>query len=135
MVLKSFGVILQKKEQTRETLSTSKCIDLCISFKKIEVETLKYKSCDHYAWSFHIFLWQSPSMIMSIKLAIFPVFLKKIIMIFLFFVDQALRKCRCDTFESTLTYLTDVLNSDAEKYAPCKTFDALTKQSKWGTIH
>ena len=39
LCLEAFGLSVQNEEPTRETLSTSKCIDLCISTKEIKVET------------------------------------------------------------------------------------------------
>ena len=54
LCLEAFGLSVQNEEPTRETLSTSKCIDLCISTKEIKVETLKYKISDHYALRFPI---------------------------------------------------------------------------------
>ena len=135
--LEAFGLSVQNEEPTRETLSTSKCIDLCISTKEIKVETLKYKISDHYALRFPI-LYDTNHCNDNdvIQFRDFSGFSKEDHHLkFLFYIDQALRKCQCDTVESKLEYLTGVLNSASEKYAPHKTFDATKKRSNWVTNH
>ena len=107
------------------------------AYQEIKVETLKYKISDHYALRFPI-LYDTNHCNDNdvIKFRDFSGFSKEDHHLkFLFYIDQALRKCQCDTVESKLEYLTGVLNSASEKYAPHKTFDATKKRSNWVTNH
>ena len=131
--MQAFGLSVQNEEPTRETLSTSKCIEFCISAREIKVETLKYKISDHHALRFPILYdtnYCNDNDVFQFR--DFPGFSKDDHHLkFLFHIDQALRKCQCDTIESKLEYLIGVLNSASEKYAPYKTFHASRKRPNW----
>ena len=129
---------MQNEESTRETLSTtSKCIDLGISTKKIKVGILKYKISDHYALRFPVLYDTKLCFDDNVnQFRDFSCFSKEDHHLkCLIYIDQSLRKCQCDTIESKLNYLTDVLNSADEKYASYRTNDATKKRSNWLTNH
>ena len=129
--MKAFGLSVQNDEPTRETLSTSKCIDRCISTKRINVEPLKYKIRDHYAMRIPI-LYDTNHCNKNdvIQFCDFSDFSKEDHNLkFLFYIDHALRICQCDAIGRKLEYLTGVLNSASEKYVSYRTFEASKKRS------
>ena len=126
LLLKMFNLSVQTYEPTRETSTTSKCIDLCIATNDIEVETLKYNISDHYELRFPILYEKMYCKADGQKcLRDFSGFsnadhhLK-----FLFFIYQELRKCQHDTIDGKIQFSTGTLKIASDKFAPFKSIEA-----------
>ena len=128
LILSFFGFFISNSEATRETASSSTCIDHIISEYDMSVTALKTSLGDHYALIASIgpFLDDSDNSKIGRNLKILNK--NQNILKFLFNWHQNLNNCNLETNDDMLTGLTNLFLDVLDRFCPQQT--SLTKKHK-----